>query len=108
MKSSVFLAAIACLLLSASASLAMPPGLAGRIGPSNSALVAAPAAGEPSPDSPGDSKCLDLEDHSHSSPFALKGKLILTYVEPTIDKSKGDNHELGIFDLAHPESKVRR
>lgn len=79
-----------------------------QIGPDNSALMAAAAAGEPSPDSSGDRKCLDLEDHSQSSPFALKGKLILTYVEQAIDKSKGDNHELGIFDLAHPESRVRR
>lgn len=56
----------------------------------------------------GGGDCLNLEDHHQSSPFALKGKLVVTYVEQTIDKSKGDNHELGVFDLAHPESKVRR
>jgi Tol biopolymer transport system component len=52
--------------------------------------------------------CLNLEDHYQTSPFALKGKLVLTYVERTIDTSQGDNHELGVFDLAHPESKVHR
>ena len=52
--------------------------------------------------------CLELEDHYKISPFALQGTLVVTYVDQTIDPSKGDNHEVGLFDLAHPEVKVRR
>ena len=52
--------------------------------------------------------CLELEDHYKTSPINLKGKLVLTYVDQTVDKSKGDNHELGVFDLDHPDRGVRR
>ena len=59
---------------------------------------------------PADAKasCFEPEDHYQSSPIALKGKLVLTYADQTIDKSKGDNHELGVFDLEHPEAGLHR
>jgi Tol biopolymer transport system component len=47
--------------------------------------------------------CLNLKDHYETAPILLKGKLVVTYMDQTIDKSKGDIDELGVFLLDRKE-----
>lgn len=44
--------------------------------------------------------CLNPVDHFATHPIPLKGRLAVTFVDQKISEKKGDQHEIGVFDLA--------
>lgn len=56
----------------------------------------------------GKPRCLKMIDHRARDPIALPGKLAVTYIEQSIDPKVGDQHELGVLDLARPKDGIRR
>lgn len=50
--------------------------------------------------------CRPLPDGDR--PIPLSGKLAVTFVDQGIPEAEGDPHEVGIYDLAHPEHGLRR
>ena len=53
-------------------------------------------------------ECRPPVDQARRAPLPLRGKLVVTYIEDSIDEDQGDVHELGLFDLDHPDRGLHR
>jgi dipeptidyl aminopeptidase/acylaminoacyl peptidase len=76
--------------LDANAELSREPIDAADPIPETAATVAAAVAA---------GRCLRMVDHRPTAPLPLRGKLVVSYWENTIDESQGDPQELGLLTL---------
>jgi len=50
---------------------------------------------------------LDLVDHRPTAPIPLAGRLVVTFVDTSIDEARGDQHEVAVVDLTGPHVAPR-